>query len=397
MRQDLLLYKIPTHTPDWYAFRNTGLTEDAAARYGMPEFLGGIGASEMAKVLGSLRDYPPSLSEMYHVKVGSYPSTSFDNYNMLIGRAMEDFVANLWQCWDGNEKSTVDRYNEWEKSHDDRLLVRKHSREGVDGYLVNPEYPWIFASLDVKGLSGYVNPVSSLVHNGEFPLEIKTRSFFADRTNSGELPHYYRIQTHVQMLVTETDYAELAMLTHGGTFKVYQIERDEELINMIINESYDFWYNRVVLGRKNFSDMVAAKLSNDIDAYEEANGMLDSYEPEPDGGEAYKDWLDKKYGSRDIEPKSNERGTIGDLTKLRQAKLWAEVSKIADTRKNAIYQAIVNKILKKSVEIFRFGKNGYFRYYMKSNGSYTTDNRINPGAELHVRAEKLIKKIENEI
>ena len=56
----------------------------------------------------------------------------------------------------------------------------------------------------------------------------------ADHWKNGQIPIHYELQCHHYMVVTGADCWYIAVLIYGREFKWYRIERDEELINYLI-------------------------------------------------------------------------------------------------------------------------------------------------------------------
>ena len=75
----------------------------------------------------------------------------------------------------------------------------------------------------------------------ELGLECKTASpYMADHWKNGQIPIHYELQCHHYMVVTGADCWYIAVLIYGREFKWYRIERDEELINYLIEVERDF-------------------------------------------------------------------------------------------------------------------------------------------------------------
>lgn len=77
-------------------------------------------------------------------------------------------------------------------------------------------------------------------------LECKTTSSFCAKDWEGEeIPASYILQCQHYMAVTEADKCYVAVLIGGQKFLIKEINRDNELIKMIINAEKDFWSNYV--------------------------------------------------------------------------------------------------------------------------------------------------------
>jgi len=104
---------------------------------------------------------------------------------------------------------------------------------------VHPRYPWMITTVDAK--------VGSPFH----PLEIKhvlfPRGKWGDE-GTDEIPTPIILQTQHQMAVTDTEYVELPVLIYGS-LRIYRVERNERLIESIIQREEEFW-NKYVIGQE---------------------------------------------------------------------------------------------------------------------------------------------------
>ena len=168
------------------------------------ERTGGIGASEMAAVMG-LYKYSSAL-EVYARKIGAFDPCNDDAGEPAYwGTQLEDLVVN-----------------EFAKRTGKTVIRQQH-------LLRSTVYPWALSTLDAA------------VFPEAVPVEAKTASAYLldDWTNG--TPLYYRIQCHQQMLVTGTDRVYAACLVGGQKFVWDVVERDEALISQIIDAGTRFW------------------------------------------------------------------------------------------------------------------------------------------------------------
>lgn len=123
------------------------------------------------------------------------------------------------------------------------ILTKKFSQktglkvEPTYELLSHPEYPFMLANLD------------SLVHqDGELGvLECKTASeYLKDYWIDDLIPDAYMFQVQHYLAVTGLKFAYIAVLIGGNKFRYKFIERDEELISMILQEETKFWYEHVL-------------------------------------------------------------------------------------------------------------------------------------------------------
>ena len=74
-------------------------------------------------------------------------------------------------------------------------------------------------------------------------VEIKTARSGADWGDEGtdQIPEYYLTQVQHYMAVLGADRCDVAVLIGGSDFRIYTVERDEEIIDMLIDEERKFW------------------------------------------------------------------------------------------------------------------------------------------------------------
>lgn len=105
----------------------------------------------------------------------------------------------------------------------------------VKAILKHPIYDFMLANLD-----GKIN--DPLV--GDCIFEAKTASIFKqDEWDNDRIPEEYMLQIQHYMAVTGYNRTFIAVLLGGNHFKYKMIDRDEELIGMIIKLERDFWFH----------------------------------------------------------------------------------------------------------------------------------------------------------
>lgn len=103
--------------------------------------------------------------------------------------------------------------------------------------LQHKDYPWMIANVD-----------RMLVGSSE-GLECKTTSAFQAKEWEGdEIPAQYIVQVQHYMAVTGAKAWWLAVLIGGQRFLCKRVERDDELIQQLVEIERDFWENHVVPG-----------------------------------------------------------------------------------------------------------------------------------------------------
>jgi putative phage-type endonuclease len=168
----------------------------------------GIGASDVASILGC----------------GF--STAAELWAEKTGRAEPDDLSAVERIQWGNrlEQVIIDAYSESTYSG------RSSQRAGK--LLRSKLYPWALATLD----AWTIHPV-----HGRIPLEVKKWSAFAADAWAEGPPEPYRIQCHMQMLVTGAPCVSIACLIGGDHLVWCDVERDEALIARIVLECSRFW------------------------------------------------------------------------------------------------------------------------------------------------------------
>ncbi|MFE6167039.1 YqaJ viral recombinase family protein [Viridibacillus arvi] len=169
----------------------------------------GIGGSDAAVILGFNKWKSPF--QLYLEKTGDYKEES-DNEFIYWGNVLEDVVAKEFQERTGKK-------------------VRKKNQ-----MLRHKEHQFMTANLDrvVVGEKAF--------------LECKTTSAYKiDDWEGDEIPAAYLCQVQHYMAVTGFEKAYIAVLIGGNKFVWKEIERDEELIQIMIEREKYFWENHVLV------------------------------------------------------------------------------------------------------------------------------------------------------
>lgn len=265
MKKTLIRYStldMPTGSEKWLQFRRNG-----------------VGGSEVGVVLG-LSPYKSSV-ELFYEKLFPIKDTA-ENEAMHWGNALEELIADRWQYWDGDAAGMIKNFAEG-KVH------RKCSR--MNCYIVNPDYPWLFSSLD-RVIHKHNNDTRGI-------LEIKTISGFVTRQWEHEIPPSHVVQLQDYLLVTELPYGELALLKDGRYMSVVPFVRNETICNKIVTKTKEFW-DRVLAGRQILESLPQQAFSIDEVQDPAALGELHKLEPPADSSEAYEQFLNTRYKGKPI-------------------------------------------------------------------------------------------------
>lgn len=162
-----------------------------------------IGASEAAAVLGVCRYRAPI--DVWQHKLGLAPDT-LENEAMRWGTLLEPLIASEYTHRTGREVTAAQEF------------VR------------HPDHPWMTATLD--GIAG------------DRLLEIKTASAWAREwgdEDTDQIPDNYMVQVHHQMACTGHARADVAVLIGGQRLRVYEVERNDDLIGAMLEREREFW------------------------------------------------------------------------------------------------------------------------------------------------------------
>ncbi|ABR31320.1 hypothetical protein SU69_07490 [Thermosipho melanesiensis] len=208
----------------------------------------GIGGSDAAPALGLSRWKSPL--RLYLEKIGEIKS-DVDTEAAYWGNILEDIVAKEFEKRTGKK-------------------VKR-----VNAILIHSKHEWMIANIDRK------------VVGENAILECKTTSAWnKDEWKDDEIPQEYIIQLQHYLAVTGYDKAYIAVLIGGNKFIWKELERDDELINMIIEGERKFW------------KMVENRTPPELDGSKDANEILEYLYPKAEEGSyielpAYENLIDE--------------------------------------------------------------------------------------------------------
>ena len=171
----------------------------------------GIGSSDSSAAIG-LNPYKSQLA-LWMEKTGRdvglpKPNQDDDSTPVFWGMVLEPVVASQYQRRTGNK-------------------VRK-----VNAVLQHPDLPWMLANIDREVVGSTAVQI----------LECKTAGINGARLWRDGVPKYVEVQVMHQLAVTGKQAADVAVLLGGQQLEVYRIERDEVLIQHLIELERQFWH-----------------------------------------------------------------------------------------------------------------------------------------------------------
>jgi putative phage-type endonuclease len=312
----------------------------------------GIGASEVGTVMG-LNPYKSSI-ELFYDKIGEELGYNVENMAMFLGKEQEPLLADMWQYWGGSPESLIKNYREGK-------IVRKCAR--VNAYIQNPDYPWLFVSLDRR-------IVKASTHT-EGALELKTiAGYESDKWEAG-IPPSHVVQVQTQCLVPCFDYGELATLKNGREFDVVPFKYNANICQGIVDRTQKFW-QRVVRAREVATARYEATRNFNQKLVDECNAELQSIEPEPDGSESFANFLKEKYR---IARPGEQMGTLAELAIAR--KHMDLKNRITELQNDMRLQENTLKMsLRDGADRLEWGKDGYITWKTDVNGVRRFVNKV---------------------
>jgi putative phage-type endonuclease len=157
-----------------------------------------------------------------------------------------------------------------------------------------PGFNLLGASLDARRLQSDRRPVDA--------KNIRSKSIEYGEPGSDTIPPYYATQLVVQMMATETQSADLAVLFSGQEFAAYTIHRDSDVDAVIQQRVHDWWQRHIIQG----------------------------IQPAPDGSDSATKYLAKKF-ARGIEKTLEATDQVREWVAQRQEAV--EKEKAAKTAK----------------------------------------------------------------
>ncbi|MGG1344134.1 lambda-exonuclease family protein [Bacillus toyonensis] len=168
----------------------------------------GIGGSDVSTIAG-LNKWKSAV-QVFLEKTQAFEKEDVQSEAAYFGNVLEEVVA---------------------KEFAKRTGLKVQRRNAI---LQHPEYPWMLANVD------------RLIVGEKIGLECKTASeYLRKEWEDEEVPAAYLLQCQHYMAVTGYEAWWIAVLIGGNKFVYKKIERDEDLIQYLIDIEKDFWLNNV--------------------------------------------------------------------------------------------------------------------------------------------------------
>lgn len=389
---NITTFKIPTESDAWFRYRTTGLLPEDCLKYNVDPYDGGVGGSECALILGLQKKYRPCLQEVFHIKTGTLQYQQPTSRAMIRGKILEPIVADVWRLYEGDSdswKDTIMQYRDGDRATKNQLAVR--NCRNLTGYYVNQKYPWLFASLDYFAEKNTPGILDGKIHKEGFPVEIKTVNQNYARLWESGIPVYHVVQLNHEMICTNSDYGEIAVLFPDDfSFKIFPFYKDEELCDRIIHWTKIFW-DKVLESRKAKDQMDKFYQAGQVEKGDEMQAIIDSNEPEPDDGEAYLEFIKERYKPGFI---SEIEGEISLYYDTLEYNLAGEIGKIMDDRQRGIKNQVLKLLETTGAQSIKFGDLGRITYNEDKNKSRTLLFNTKSILPLKEKAEQEVSKID---
>lgn len=238
-----------------------------------------VSASEAASILG---DGYESAFSLWHLKRGA-DLPPIDPERLEAGRRMEPVIA---QWYEDVTQRPVETLGTW-------TLV------------INPEFPWLCATLDrLTEISGEVGP-----------LELKNANAFKLKEWDDDIPLRFHVQNQVQMICTASVVGSVASIVGGTNFRYLDTQAHKSFQQLICTET------------KRFHESLASGECPEPDGSDATTRCLAFLHPKDSGGRVAlpldaTDWIDQYE-------------TLTEEVKAKQAELEALKNKIKSCMGNA--------------------------------------------------------------
>lgn len=227
-----------------------------------------IGASDVAAAIRASTYKCPS--RLFHHLIGNHNFFRISE-STAAGHALEPIIADRFMAYDPDDEEG----SLWNWQNGTKLRKIKKA----DFFVTNPEFPWLFASLDYVPVGKVFSPFTGEKYAPLTPIENKTTTWGFYKEWENGITYPYLLQIQQQMLLTNTKVAVFNVLIDGTRYKVMEVERDDMLCERIVQETKKF-ADIVKVGKMAWEGMQAAK---DEKEYQDFETILQSVEPDPIG------------------------------------------------------------------------------------------------------------------
>lgn len=178
-------------------------------------------------------------------------------WGALLGLSKYRSAVDVWMEKTGKKVGARDslplRFGQFAESFvaSEYSLATGLSLVAHDAAVVHPDYSYMHGHIDRFVLSGDLPLIGSDRQiNASRILECKTANPFTQsewgEAGSDHVPLSYLVQCVWYMMLTNIDRTDLAILFGNADFRIYEIGRDLELEQMVLEKAKSFWENHVL-------------------------------------------------------------------------------------------------------------------------------------------------------
>jgi putative phage-type endonuclease len=183
-----------------------------------------LGGSDVGAILG-LSKYRSAV-DVWMEKTGKFTAQK-DALPLRFGQFAEEFVAQEYALATGCKLAIY----EAPIPHPHYAYIQGH----IDRFVLEKDTPLI----------GDVGAIQALRI-----LECKTANPFAQsewgEVGTDQIPLSYLVQCVWYMMITKIERTDLAVLFGNADFRIYEVRRDQELEQMVLERAINFWENHVL-------------------------------------------------------------------------------------------------------------------------------------------------------
>lgn len=340
--------KIHTHTnrQEWLKDRSVieGIGNDDVVRFGSSEIATVTGNGNFeSKIRLFYRKLGPQVCNILGVKLYDIPS-----FKKSLGNQTEGVNRNIYECYVNDKEQFAIQYENQEKVC--KLEVPNY-------FILNDDYPFMFSSCDSICNKGEFDWLTDGIHEEDIPVELKNISTNSYMTYKGNMPDYYKVQLHQQMMMLGASRGDLSVIAGNDQYEVFPLFYDINLANKI-NDAVTEFALSILKAKQVAKCLIETDNEELFHLYKE---VLQNLEPAIQGSDAEAEYLYDRYD----EPTSDliKGNNYTDFLSKRYCKILRIENILANAKgltKNRLLNYIENStgVLTENYKCTRVSKSG---------------------------------------
>ena len=321
---------------EWHEFRNRG-----------------VGGSEIHHVITPRANEFSCAAKLFYEKLGEITPFREDNEAMYHGRNLEAYVKECWTRYNHD-------YPEGYIFNQDKLRAFRN----VNGFVTNSDYPYLFYSPDGLITKDSTNHFTKQPIGSNGILEVKTPAKQYIKKFENEIDPSWIYQIHQGMMIMETDYSELVLFIDRRNLVVIPIQRNEKIVQRIVECSTAFWED-VLVARKAIVARDQAFEAHDEIEYYNQQAIIDMLEPDPDESDTYKEFLSERHKKED----EVAMGGQSEFQLAYKASTITALKKALEQREKLCKNTLAKFCVDNSVDKIDLGDQGNIQYDMRGRAT----------------------------